>query len=277
MVFARVLIAALLIGVLAIAAIFATNRLREGDNNRNDAAAATATRAAELNEVAVALGTLTATVPAPTSTAAPPTATVPPPTATAPAVTPTPKPAQAGGAASGGDAPTATTKPSTPKIADMLPTKNDVPDGFQQTDNGKLSKDEVAATFSDPKDAATKFDEWQWKENVYRTFAIPADAKHATDDVTYLYVSIHRFGSSDAASAALPYFAQEVEKARGLHKIDVSDKLGDEIIALAGPADGSNEVALYIRDGNRIIRVTAFADSGDSTDEAVRLAKKVLA
>jgi hypothetical protein len=275
-----VLVAALLIGVLAVAAIFAATRLREGDDNRNDAAAnATATREAEINEVAAALGTLTATVaaPAPTATVPAPTATIVPPTATAVANTPTPKGEQASGAASGTDDPTATKKPSPPKIGEMLPTDKDVPDGFTQTDNGKLAKEEVSASFSDPADAATKLDDWQWKENVYRIYEIPADADHAADDVTYLYVSVHRFGSSDDASAALPFFAQEIESARDLHEIDIDQQLGDEMVAAAGPKDGSNEVTLYIRQGNRLIRVTAFADSGDSTDEAVKLAKKVLA
>jgi type II secretory pathway pseudopilin PulG len=269
--FARVLVAALLIGVLAVAAIFLVNKVREGDDNRDQAAAlGTATA----NAVAP-----TATVVAPTATSAPPTATSQPPTATATAAanTPTPKGEQASGAASGGDDPTPTKKPSPPKIGEMLPTDNDVPDGFAQTENGKLTKDDVAGSFSDPADAATKLDDWQWKENVYRIYEIPADADHAADDVTYLYVSIHRFGSSDDASAALPFFAQEIESARDLHEIDINQHLGDEIVAAAGPKDGSNEVTLYIRQGNRLIRVTAFADSGDSTDEAVKLAKKVLA
>jgi type II secretory pathway pseudopilin PulG len=268
-----VLVAALLIGVLAVAAIFAATRLREGDDNRNDAAAnATATREAEINEVAAALGTLTATVAAPAATATvpAPTATTVPPTATAVANTPT----EEGG--NGGDDPAPTKKPSPPKIGEMLPTDNDVPDGFTQTENGKLTKDDVAGSFSDPADAAAKLDDWQWKENVYRIYEIPADADHAADDVTYLYVSIHRFASSDDASAALPFFAQGVESARKLHEVDINEQLGDEMIAAAGPDDGSNEVTLYIRNGNRLIRVTAFAESGDSTDEAVKLAKKVL-
>jgi type II secretory pathway pseudopilin PulG len=280
--FARVLIAALLIGVLAVAAIFAVTRLREGDDNRDAASvAATATRSAELNAMAAALGTVTPTVvpPSETATTEPPTATVPPPTNTPPADTPTPKPEDQGDSAavSGGDNPEPTKKPSVPKIGDMLPAGKDVPDGFQQTDDGKLSKDDVAGSFSDPEDAAAKLDEWGWKENAYRIYEIPADADHAADDVTYLYVSIHRFDSSGSASAALPYFAQAVEEARGLREVNIDDQLGDEMIVAAGPDDRSNEVTLYIRTGNRIVRVTAFADSGDSTDEAVALAKKVLA
>jgi hypothetical protein len=270
-----VLVAALLIGVLAVAAIFAATRLREGDDNRNDAAA---TREAELTQVAAVIGTQTATVAAPaaTATVSAPTVTTVPLTATAAANTPTPTEEGGNDAASGGDDPAPTKKPSPPKIGEMLPTDNDVPDGFTQTENGKLTKDDVARSFSDPADAAAKLDDWQWKENVYRIYEIPADADHAVDDVTYLYVSIHRFASSDDASAALPFFAQGVESARKLHEVDINEQLGDEMIAAAGPDDGSNEVTLYIRNGNRLIRVTAFAESGDSTDEAVTLAKKVL-
>jgi hypothetical protein len=281
-VFARVLIAALVIGLLAVGAIWLIRTLGEGDDNRDSASAAqTATRTAELSALAAATAssaattepTATATTPAPTATVAQaqPTATVPEPTDT-----PAPEAAAAsnddesdessGGGGGGGQTP----------IGEMLPSQDDVPEGFEETDDGKLSKAEVAGSFSNADDAAAKLDEWQWKDNVYRIFELSADREHAPEDVTYLYVSIHRFGSAEAAGAALPYFAGEVQNARGLAPVETDQQLGDQMIAVAGGAAGTNEVGLYIRDGARVVRVTAFSEAGDALDDALALADKVL-
>jgi hypothetical protein len=288
--FARVLIAALVIGVLAVGAIWLIRTLGEGDDNRDSASiAATATREAEIAALVAAQGTQTATAAAaasePTATATVPeptaTATEEPaqPTATVLETAATEEPEQAaaasddddnqsssGGGGGGGQTP----------IGEMLPVQEDVPEGFEQTDDGKLSKADVAGSFSNADDAAAKLDEWQWKDNVYRIFELSADREHAPEDVTYLYVSIHRFGSAEAAGAALPYFAGEVQNARGLAPVETDQQLGDQMIAVAGGAAGTNEVGLYIRDGARVIRVTAFSEAGDALDDALALADKVL-
>jgi type II secretory pathway pseudopilin PulG len=285
--FARVLIAALLIGVLAVGAIWLIRTLGDGDDNRDNAAAEqTATRAAEIAQIAAIQGTQTATAvvaasqPTATATVPEPTATDEPaqPTATEKPAEPTKTPEQeaasdegdnqasSDGGGGGAQAP----------IKEMLPTLEDIPDGFEQSDDGKLSKTDVAESFTNSDDAAQKLDEWEWKDNVYRIFELSADREHAPEDVTYLYVSIHRFGSAEAAGAALPYFAGEVQNARNLAPIDTDKQLGDQMIAVAGGAAGSNEVGLYIRDGARVIRVTAFSESGDALDDALALAEKVL-
>ena len=281
--FARVLIAALVIGVLVVGAIWLIRTLGEGDDNRDSASvAATATRAAEISELAAAQGTQTATVAAAASEPTA-TATVPEPTATAEqeqptatAAEPTNTPEQAADASNDNASQDSSGAGGQSPIGEMLPSQEDVPEGFEQTDDGKLSKAEVAGSFGNADDAAAKLDEWEWKDNRYRIFELSADREHAPEDVTYLYVSIHRFGSPEAAGAALPYFAGEVQNARGLAPVETDKQLGDQMIAVAGGAAGTNEIGLYIRDGARVIRVTAFSESGDSLDDALALAEKVL-
>jgi type II secretory pathway pseudopilin PulG len=286
--FARVLIAALVIGLLAVGAIWLIRTLGDGDDNRDNAEAAqTQTRTAEIAAVAAAQGTQTATAavaasePTATATVPVPTATAEPeqPTATEPPAEPTEEPEQAAAAPDQGDNQSSSDSGGgggQSPIGEMLPSQEDVPEGFEQTDDGKLSKAEVAGSFSNSDDAAAKLDEWQWKDNVYRIFELSAEREHAPEDVTYLYVSIHRFGSAEAAGAALPYFAGEVQNARGLAPVETDKQLGDQMIAVAGGAAGTNEVGLYIRDGARVIRVTAFSESGDAVDDALALAEKVL-
>jgi hypothetical protein len=282
--FARVLIAALVIGILAVGAIWLVGQLRDGDDNRDTAGVApTEIPATEISELATSQGTqtaiaaaqptATATVPEPTATDAPARST-----ATKPPAEPTKEPDQEAAAASdqGDNQEAAGGGGGQTPIKEMLPGPADVPEGFEQSDDGKLTKEDVAASFSNADEAAQKLDEWEWKDNVYRMFDLAADRDPKPEDVTYLYVSIHRFGSAEAAAAALPYFAGEVQNVRGLAAVDTDKQLGDQMMAVAGGTTGSNEVGLYIRDGARLIRVTAFSEAGDSMDDALALAEKVL-
>ena len=148
------------------------------------------------------------------------------------------------------------------------------PRAFALSEEGKLSKAEVAGSFNNSDDAAAKLDEWEWKDNVYRIYDLSADIEHAPEDVTYLYVSIHRFGSPEAAGAALPYFAGEVQNARGLAPLETDQQLGDQMIAVAGGASFQRSRSLHPQrppDPRR-----SFADAGDSLDDALALAEKVL-
>jgi hypothetical protein len=236
----------------------------DDDPGQPAGAAQTATQSAALSAPA---GT-----PNPTATVAPTTATAP----AEPSVTPTPEEAEATSTRSSRATRTPTPRSSSSTdIADMLPTEQDVPKGFVQTEDDTFTEQEVADGFTDPADAAAKLDEWSWRDGVSRSFEVPPDANPSNDQTTYLYVSIHRFARSSDAADAIGYFSDALAQARDLKEITI-DPLGSEVIALSGGDAGSNEVGLYIRDGSRLIRVTAYSVTGEPLDDAIALAKKVL-
>jgi hypothetical protein len=266
----RALIATLVIGVLLVAGAFALTRARDDDDDPVEAVAMqTATREAELTELAALRGTPAATAGADTaaagSAAASPSPQQASPTAAVEAsATPTEEPEE----------PTPTPR-SRPRTGEMLPEPDEVPEGFVQTEDGRFTEEEVANSFRDPADAATRLAEWDWREGISRTFELSPDVPRSPEDTVYLYVSVHRFGTDEGASQALEYFSTDISELRDLRTIEAGP-LGDEMVALAGGDAETNEVSLYIRDGARLVRIAAFSEAGDSLDDALDLAQIVL-
>lgn len=169
--------------------------------------------------------------------------------------------------------PSPTKAPSSARA--LLPTSNDVPDGFKRTEDGKRTQDLVVASFGDPDDANAKLVEWEWEENAYRTYEIPAESNPDPNTTTYINVSVHKFGSRSATAQALTYFADAVIQAQGLEEIDV-DSLGDKSLALKGSPDGVNLVVLYVRTGSFLIRIGGSSPLGDPTDAVIAVAENIL-
>lgn len=260
-----------LVLVLAVAglAIWAFSRGGNNGDGAKAAAAATATRGAELAAVASAKAIMTADAPTKTPIPSP----TPPPTATPTVtpiptvlptipVTPTPKP-------------TAVPTHSIPaNLSDALPTAQDVPAGLVQSADGTRTLDQAASSFSDAADAATKLQAWGWQGNAYREFAAAGGATADVNGLTYLTVSIHRFGSPEAATEALAYFVNDVTGSSGFQTKPVQ-KIGDQTTLLVSQTQGTN-VVLYIRRGPLLYRIGGFSPQGDPTGATIAIAKKVV-
>jgi hypothetical protein len=157
----------------------------------------------------------------------------------------------------------------------MLPTTNEMPSGFERTEDDKRSKEAVAASFSNAEDATANLNEWEWRENAYRTFEIP-DAGGDPNGMSYVNISIHRFGTEQGAKDALTYFADDVIGTQGLEEFDI-ERIGEQTRALRGAPDGANLVVLYIRVDNYLIRIGGSSPQGDPTAEVVALAEQIAA
>jgi hypothetical protein len=162
------------------------------------------------------------------------------------------------------------------RIADMLPTEDDVPQGLVGIEEGKRERSVITSSFPDPADAERRFAEWEWKGSVYRDFAPPDGTTLPTDRTTLLDVSIHRFAGADGAAAALPYFIEARAVLLGLQSISI-EPLGDQSRAVAGRYGDANEVTVYVQFRSALIRVTAFSLEGDPLADAVAVAKAILA
>ncbi|MCC6790679.1 MAG: hypothetical protein IT336_03285 [Thermomicrobiales bacterium] len=174
--------------------------------------------------------------------------------------------------------PTATTEEAEPtkgpvSARSMLPTTGDLPEGFQRVEDDKRVKEAVAASFSDSDEAMELLNEWEWRENAYRTFEMP----EGTGDparMTFINISIHRFGTEQGAKDALTYFADDVIGTQGLEEFDV-DRIGEQSRALKGAPDGANLVVLYIRIDNYLIRIGGSSPQGDPTAEVITMAEQI--
>jgi hypothetical protein len=269
-------VAALAVGILLNAAAFIYTRAKDTNNGSGGSEQAavvaeqTATRSVELT--AIAAHTPIAT-PVPTQTPPPPATATSVPDHTATAAAAPEAVAETPAAASNRRTPTPRARTSA-KIADMLPADGDVPQGFVLDDEGKYTVAEVAASFPDTADAQQRLEGWKWREGRFRAYKLPESAQ-TPDATNYLYVSIHQFGTADAASSALEYFADARAQAVQLRDIEAT-RLGDEMRAMSGRPTTANEVDLYIRQGSRLIRVAAFSQNGDPLASAEDLAKTIL-
>ena len=207
--------------------------------------------------------------------------TEPPPTATAPEVAVAT--ATAAGVTATAEAPADDPAAAGAGLAegttagDLLPAAADVPSGLEVTDETTLTTiDQVVGGFSDPDDAAVQLDSWGWVENASRTFGLPEGAEPPASGVTFLYVSVHQFGSEEAAQAALTYFADDLASGGGWEPAETAD-VGELGRGLVSPTDeGTAAGALYVQQGSFLLRIGTFAAQDEAVGIAVREAQTIL-
>lgn len=154
-------------------------------------------------------------------------------------------------------------------LPDLLPDLPVLSQGqpFRLEEEGTVGLDELAASLPDPVEAAGLLRQWGWQENPYRIYAAddpPPDA------VGFVVLSIHRFATADGAAAALTYFAQGRQATAGLRPVDLG-LFGDQSAALTGPAFNGDEVTIYTRRGNVLLRATGIAPAGDPTADVIEV------
>jgi hypothetical protein len=150
-----------------------------------------------------------------------------------------------------------------------LPTSGDIGDGFDQSENGTRTEEQVVASFGEGSDAATQLTEFGWQENAYRNFDLPGGGE---TDTTNMTVSVHRFDSEAGAKDAMPYFAE----GSGLAAVEDAAELGEESITVAGPIEGGNAYVIYVRQDEFVLRIGGFSVAGDPGDLTTAVAETML-
>lgn len=139
----------------------------------------------------------------------------------------------------------------TASLFSLLPMAQSLPFASIQIDEGGRNAEAITETFPDPADAVARFAAWGWSENAFRTFSMPNGAGT-------LSISAHRFGSEEAAIAALPYFSDGRAQILGLDRIVVDANLGLSE-SIAGQVPEGNEVSIYVVRGPVLFRITAIS------------------
>jgi quercetin dioxygenase-like cupin family protein len=160
-------------------------------------------------------------------------------------------------------------------IAEMLPVAAELPGALEQVADGKRSRNDIVSTFPDPDQTAANFEQWDWKGNVYRDFAPLGGVPSDPAGVSYVEVSIHRFGNREGGAAALPFLIQVRASQLGLVEVLI-DPVGDQSMAVVGFVGGVNEATVYSRRGSAVIRVTVSSPQGDPLPVALEVTQIVL-
>lgn len=175
-----------------------------------------------------------------------------------------------------GTPPPAASPEATTGIASLLPDEEDVPDGLVIFQDGERTLADVTSGFSDPEATAAQFEEWGWQGNVVRAFTVEEGTAADPDGVDGIYVSIHEFGSPEAATEALEFSAeQHLEQDPVLTEQD-APSLGGTSRALFGEQPYGNEITLYVQQDNVLIRLSANSPEGNPEDVARNLVENVL-
>ena len=133
-----------------------------------------------------------------------------------------------------------------------LPDPASLPFAARQTEQHARSASTIARSFPNPADAERRFVAWDWRESIGQVWEVDAPAGQVT-----LELSAFRFGSPEAAAAALPYFADVRAAALGLGRTPVPDVRADQTTSIGGPVAGGREVSGYARRGATLFRLTA--------------------
>ena len=146
-------------------------------------------------------------------------------------------------------------------LVDLLPTAGDISADLVQSEDRTRTLGEQASMFANASEMAQRLTHWGWQENVFRVYqsTIPTSsgAPSATVDV-----SLTRFASPEGAAAALPAFLED--RAAVLQESEVQRplQLGDETRALTGQTEQGDDVTLYVRQGNLLLRVSVTTLQG---------------
>jgi len=264
----RYLVAAVLLIAIIGGSAYGITRYLQRDDNPSDAPVVALDDTSPTATVAPTQEP-TGNQPAPTATTAPePTATV--------AADPTqPSAGEPVQSASNGQEPPATAASeatTTSGTEALLPAASAVEGDWTITDEGKRTKDEVAAAIGPNGDELLT--SWRWRDNFYRDLTRVDPASHP-DETTYINISIHRFASAEGAAESLTALSDIVVEAQGLQEVE-TPVIGDLARGLAGPGDGVNLYVLYVQDGKYLIRLGGSSATGDPAATINALAEKIV-
>lgn len=150
-----------------------------------------------------------------------------------------------------------------------LPTDSTVGDGYERSDNGTRDADQVAGSFPDPAEAASKLTEFDWVENAFREYTLP---NGGAADTTVVTVSVHRFKTEGGAKDAMPYFVS----GSNLPEVEDAKKFGEESTTVAGPIEAGAAYVIYIRQDKFVLRISGFSAEGNPAETTDGVAERLL-
>ena len=160
-------------------------------------------------------------------------------------------------------------------LATLLPTIEEIPPGLVQTDDQTRTLELSSQVYSDPADMKRRFQNWGWRGNVFRSFGAADSGVVDPVSTSLIAVSIHEFGSAEAASQALDYALNDEVSVFGHQEIDLT-QLGDRSRAISGREPTGNETIVYTQVQSTLIVVAAISPEGDPTFDAKSVAGIVL-
>jgi hypothetical protein len=146
-------------------------------------------------------------------------------------------------------------------LASLLPTAGDISADLVQSEDRTRSLEEQASMFANPGEMLQRLTEWGWQENVFRVYQSTIPTSSGAPSAT-IDVSLTRFASPEGAAAALPVFLQDRAVVLGESEVQRPLQLGDETRALSGITPQGDDVTLYVRQGNLLLRVSVTTLQG---------------
>lgn len=146
-------------------------------------------------------------------------------------------------------------------LVDLLPSAGDISADLVQSEDRTRSLDEQAFMFANAGEMVQRLTEWGWQENVFRVYQSTIPTSNGAPSVT-IDVSLTRFASPDGAAAALPVFLEDRAAVLGESEVQRPLQLADETRALSGTTPQGDDVTLYVRQGNLLLRVSVTTLQG---------------
>jgi hypothetical protein len=159
----------------------------------------------------------------------------------------------------------------TSQLAPLLPDAESVGPGFVLVEAGTRNLDRMSIRFTDQAEAETRLTEWGFLYSFYRTY----DHAHGVCpprecDVT-VEISMSVFRTTEGATLALPYFAQDRADAIGLEVMTFETPFADGRVKREARLDGNGEYTTYLQMGERLVRVSMTIEPDlRSTGEGLR-------
>jgi hypothetical protein len=178
----------------------------------------------------------------------------------------------------GGDGSTTSDLPSDTSQLDLtkiMPMPDDVPPGLVVIDDQRRTLEQSSQVYSNPGDMRTRFEDWRWRTNALRVFGVPDGASAAPESTTLVAVSMHAFGSAEAASQALDYALNDEMSVFG-HQEIVLAPVGDRSRTIKGRTETGNETLVYTQRGTVLVVVSASSPSGNATADAMAIANAIV-
>ncbi|MFT4037801.1 MAG: neutral zinc metallopeptidase [Thermomicrobiales bacterium] len=144
---------------------------------------------------------------------------------------------------------------------------------FRIEDTVPIGFEDLVSRLDGTDEARALLTSWGWQASANRTYACdtPPDG-----DAGWVEISLHAFGSSQAAQEAVDYFA--AVRARGTRLIEADPPaIGDHAVVLTGPASNGKEFTLYASSGAVLVRITAVSPSGIPFMNVMTIARSLLA
>ena len=161
------------------------------------------------------------------------------------------------------------------QLIELLPSSEQVPEQLTSVNDDSRTQEEVIAALGGGRPAETNIVDWGWTGNVERGFSV-ADLASADQGATvYLAVSLHGFGSTEAAAESLPFFSDILVSA-GYTEIDTPE-IGDgaRLLTMVNE-EGATNVTLYVQDGSVLYRILGLSNTGDPTEDILDVAANLI-